>query len=280
MSFQNKIHLTDRKKISYTQVRMIKWWDAHSHWADSRLDSTRDEWIKTALNAGLEFTLMGGVGPEDWKKQKQLKLKHPDLLGLCFGLHPEWVASRSELELNEALDLLSKEVSQAQALGETGLDLRPQFEESLDLQMEAFEAQLEMAKVAHKPVVLHLVRAHEEAMKAFQFFEPPPRGALVHSFNGSWPQAQDYLDMGFLISVGGPLLKPENFKLFEVVQRIPENFLVIETDLPDQAWGPYRGSMNPPESLLAVAGKVAQIRKISQEDVLHFTTQNLKTWLK
>ncbi len=258
---------------------MKKWWDAHSHWADSRLDSTREEWIRTAQNAGLEFTLMGGVGPEDWQKQLELQRQWPELFGLCFGLHPEWVATHTEIEVNEALDQLSRDIFMAKALGETGIDLRPSFEEAYNLQMEAFEAQIELSVVSKKPVVLHVVRAFDEVLQAFQFFPHPPRGALVHSFNGSWPQAQKYLDLGFLISVGGPVLKTENFKLFEVIQKIPSDSLVIETDLPDQAWGPYKGQLNPPESLLAVADRVAQIRRQSQDEVLHFSTQNLKKWL-
>lgn len=258
---------------------MKKWWDAHSHWADTRLDSTRESWIKQAQEQGLEYSLMGGVGPEDWSRQREVQKQHPGLFGLCLGLHPEWVANHDEETVERALDQLSHEVSSAQAIGETGLDLRPRFEASLALQMELFEAQIELSVVAQKPVVLHLVRAFDEAMKAFQFFPRPPKGALVHAFNGSWFEAKAYIELGFLISVGGTLLKPENFRLFEVVQKIPESSLVLETDLPDQGWGAYQGELNPPWSLLDVATRVAQIRKATRDEVLHFTTQNLKKWL-
>jgi TatD DNase family protein len=258
---------------------MLKWWDAHAHWADSRLDLLRETWLKQAQGLGLEFSLLGGVCPEDWKNQQRLNSQFPQQFGLCFGLHPEWVASHELVAVDEAMDELSKQAHAALLLGEMGLDLRPQYEETLNHQMEFFEAQVELACVLQKPVVLHLVRAFDEAMKAFHFFPQLPKGALVHSFNGSWPQAQKYLEMGFLISVGGPLLKSDNHKLFEVIRHIPENDLVIETDLPDQAWGAFRGGLNPPESLLSVAQRVAELRKCSLEHVLHFSTQNLKRWV-
>jgi TatD DNase family protein len=258
---------------------MIKWWDAHAHWADSRLDLRRAEWLKKAQGLGLEFSLLGGVSPEDWKNQQQIDSLYPKQFGMCFGLHPEWVASHELADVEEAMNELSRMAHGALLLGEMGLDLRPQFEEMFNQQMEFFEAQIELACVLQKPVVLHLVRSFDEAMKAFHFFPQLPKGALVHSFNGSWPQAQKYLELGFLISVGGPLLKADNHKLFEVIRHIPETDLVIETDLPDQAWGAYKGELNPPESALAVAGRVAELRKCSLEHVLLFSTQNLKRWV-
>lgn len=257
----------------------MKWWDAHSHWTDSRLDSCREEWIQKAVSDGLQFSLMGGVHPSDWEKQKILCQQHPGLFGPCFGLHPEWVSGLSNDELEEQLTQLSEQIHGALALGETGLDLRPQYEATFEIQMEAFEAQLNLANVANKPVVFHIVRAFDQALRAFDFCGLPSRGGLIHSFNGSWPEAQKYLDRGFYISIGGPLLKSKNDRLKEVVRHTPEDRLLIETDLPDQAWGLYQGNLNPPESLLSVAQLVSEIRKEPLEEVLQFNITNLKTLL-
>lgn len=257
----------------------MKWWDVHSHWTDSRLDLHREAWIGKAKGLGLEFSLMGGVNPEDWEKQKILNQNHPGLFGLCFGLHPEWVSNLSADDLETQLTQLSEQIHLSLALGETGLDLRPQFENTFEIQMEAFEAQLNIATVADKPVVFHIVRAFEEAIRAFDFCGVPSRGGLVHSFNGSWPEAKKYLDLGLHISVGGPLLKAKNDRLKEVVRHTPSDKLLIETDLPDQAWGEFQGQLNPPESLLSVARLVSEIRKVSLDEVLQFNITNLKTLL-
>ncbi len=255
----------------------MKWIDAHSHWADSRLDLTRDIWMKRAMEAGLQYTLQGGVDPEDWKKQKIFHSQFPKTVGLCFGLHPYWVAAHNELELEEGLDLLSKEIFHAVALGETGLDLRPQYQSSFDLQMTAFESQLELAAMAKKPVVLHIVQAFDEALRVFDMWRVPPRGGMVHSFNGTWAEAEQYITRGLKISIGGPLIRSKNEKLRQAVREIPISELLIETDLPDQPGDRWKGELNPPESLLGVAEEIARLKNLSQAEVLQFTEQNFKT---
>lgn len=255
----------------------MKWIDAHSHWADSRLDNVRNSWMNQALKSGLQYTLQGGVDPEDWQRQEKFQKDFPGHVGLCFGLHPYWVAAHNEEELNVGLDLLSQQISKATALGETGLDLRPQYENSFGLQIDAFESQLEIATVAQKPVILHIVRAFDEATRVLQLWGVPPRGGMVHSFNGSWPEAQTYLKLGLKISVGGPLLREKNEKLRQVVREIPISELLIETDLPDQPGDHWKGQLNPPESLLSVAEEIARLKKLTQADVLHFMEQNFKT---
>lgn len=254
-----------------------KWIDAHSHWADERLDSIRSEWFKAAISKGLAFSLQGGVSPEDWDRQEDLKAQFPGKIGTCFGLHPYWVSSHTAAELEEALDLLSKRLPQALALGETGLDLRPQYEASYELQVEAFQAQLELAFVANKPLVLHLVRAFEESLTILDLWGVPPCGGMIHSFNGSWPQAQEYLNRGLMISLGGPLIRDQNQKLKQVAKEIPIEHFLIETDLPDQPGDAWKGRLNPPESLLAVAEEIARLKKLSTSEVLHFAETNFKT---
>jgi len=255
----------------------MNWIDAHSHWADSRLDSVRNEWMNHALKSGLQFTLQGGVDPDDWEKQKKFQNDFPGKVGLCFGLHPYWVAAHSEAELSTGLDLLSTEISKALALGETGLDLRPQYENSFGLQVDAFESQLELAAIAQKPVILHVVRAFDEAVRVLEVWGVPPRKGMVHSFNGSWPEAEVYLKLGLKISVGGPLIRSKNEKLRQAVREIPMSELLIETDLPDQPGDEWKGQLNPPESLLSVAEEIARLKKLTQADVLHFMEQNFKT---
>lgn len=255
----------------------VPWIDAHSHWVDPRLDSVRDQWMQSALQDGLQYSLQGGVGPEDWERQKLFQKSYPQNIGLCFGLHPYWVAEHNEVELEEALDLLSHELKYAVALGETGLDLRPQYEGAFDLQIDAFESQLEIAEVAQKPVVLHLVHAFDEALRVFDMWGSPKFGGMVHSFNGSLPQAEEYLKRGLKISVGGPLVRSTNARLKQAVQKIPISELLLETDLPDQPGDDWKGNLNPPQSLLKVAEEVAHLHKKSLDEVLQITSSNFKT---
>jgi len=258
------------------------WIDSHSHLADPRLDQCRDEMMVRARKLGITQSLQGGVGPEDWLRQKEIAKQYPGEILLCFGLHPYWINDHSENECDEAMDLLAKEIRQAQALGELGLDLRPQYEESRLLQLDFFEKQLELAEMAQKPIVLHLVRAFEEAIQIFDLFLVPAKGGLVHSFNGSAPQAEAYLQHGLHISVGGPLCRPDNQRLKQAVAVVPLEKLLIETDSPDQpppSHQTYAGQMNEPTTLFEVAQEVARIKKFTPEEVLDRSSANLRKLL-
>lgn len=258
------------------------WIDSHSHLADPRLDQRRAEIMQAARDLGISQSLQGGVGPEDWLRQKQIAAEYPGEILLCFGLHPYWVHDHSEDACDEALDLLAKEIRQASALGELGLDLRPQYEKSRLRQLDIFEKQLELAELAQKPIVLHLVRAFDEAIQIFDLFAVPSRGGLVHSFNGSAAQAEAYLKKGLHISVGGPLCRPDNQRLKQAVQILPLEKILIETDSPDQpppSHQTYAGQMNEPATLFEVAGEVAKIKKVSAEEVLDRSSANLRKLL-
>jgi TatD DNase family protein len=256
-----------------------QWIDSHSHLADERLDLRRDEMIRAAKARGLTQFLQGGVGPEDWQRQKALVQQYPQEILLCFGLHPYWVHDHSEDECEKALDLLATESASAVALGEMGLDLRPQYEESRLRQIDCFEKQLEFAQLAHKPVVLHLVRAFTEAQQILSLFGVPSRGGLVHSFNGSLKQAETYLSLGLHLSVGGPLCRPDNQRLRQAVAAIPLEKLLIETDSPDQPPPSHQHQLNEPTTLFEVAQAVADIKKISSEEVLDRSSANLRKLL-
>lgn len=253
--------------------------DSHCHLSDFRIEAEVEAMIGRARNRGITRFLQGGVGPEDWERQRQLKRKHPEIL-LCFGLHPYWVADHTESECESALDQLAREVGAASALGELGLDLRPHImKDSLARQLSVFEAQLEMAEMAQKPIVLHLVRAFEEAQTVFDTWGVPGSGGLVHSFNGSGKEAEYYLQKGLHLSIGGPVVRPENQKLHQAVQIIPMDRLLVETDSPDQPPPRLKDTFNEPLSLWDVAEMIAKIKKQTAEEILDISSQNLEKLL-
>ncbi|MBK9321701.1 MAG: TatD family hydrolase [Bdellovibrionaceae bacterium] len=254
-----------------------QWIDAHCHLADLRLQSQVAEIIGRATEAGIDFMMQGGVGPEDWQRQIELARLYPGKLGLCFGLHPYWVADHNEQTCEEALDALAPLLPQALGLGETGLDFRPHLvKDSRERQLGIFEAQLELAEASQKPVVLHIVQAHEEALRVLDVWGVPQAKGFVHSFNGSWRKAQDFLSRGLYLSVGGPVVWPQNEKLHQVIFEMPLEFLLIETDSPDQPPPRLKQSLNEPASLWDVAAKIADIRKMEASMVLGQTSHNFK----
>jgi TatD DNase family protein len=206
-----------------------------------------------------------------------LQQRYPEQIGLCFGLHPYWVAEHSEEECEEALNLLARELPRALALGELGLDFRPHImKDSQDRQYSLFEQQLELAQLVNKPVVLHLVQAHGESLRMLDIWGLPQRKGIVHSFNGSWHKAQDFLARGLYLSVGGPVCRPGNLKLRQAVTELPLEFLLLESDTPDQPGPSHQGQLNPPESILEVARTIGELKSLDPREILDITTGNFR----
>ncbi len=251
--------------------------DSHSHLADERWGDQLDQQIKEAHQWGITEFLQGGVDPEDWARQERLAELYPGRIGLCFGLHPYRVAAWEPEACEEALDQLARALPRARACGELGLDFRPHImRDSRNRQIEMLQSQLEIAEVAAKPCVFHFVQCFEEAVLIFNEYGRPKYGGMVHSFNGSWAKAQEYLRRELLISVGGPLLHKKNQRLETVVKEIPLEFLALETDAPDQPPPEYQNQLNPLKSIWQVAEKVGSIRKMEPSEVLRISSSNVR----
>lgn len=158
-----------------------------------------------------------------------------------------------------------------------GLDFRPHImKESREIQIGVFEQLLELAQVSAKPMVLHLVQAHEESLRIMDIWGMPRQKGMVHSFNGSWGKAEDFLKRGLLLSLGGPVCRPENQKLHQVVREMPLEMLLIESDSPDQPPPAYKGGLNPPESIWEVARTIGELKSLDPLEILDITTENFK----
>lgn len=257
----------------------MKYIDAHSHWTDIRLNVSEESLkirLQLCLEKNIDFFLQGGVGPDDWVRQIELKNKYPQNFGLCFGLHPYFISDHTYDECEDSLDQLTKLLPQAMALGEAGLDYRPHImKESEGLQIEMFENQIELAKAFQKPMVLHIVQAHDKVIQIFDIWGAPERAGLIHAFNGSYEIAKKYIDKGFLISVGGAVTHQKNTKLQNCIKKLPLEFLLIESDSPDQSPAGWEG-VNNSLSIYNVADKISLIKNINVFEVLEVNTRNFK----
>ncbi|MFV8249572.1 TatD family hydrolase [Bdellovibrio bacteriovorus] len=253
------------------------WIDAHGHLADLRWQGQVDTIIDEARSKGIAFFMQGGVDPEDWQRQREIKARYPSHIGLCFGLHPYWVAAHDDDECDQALDLLAQALPEADGLGELGLDFRPHImKDSMERQIGVFEQQLELGHITGKPLVLHLVQAHEESLKIMDVWGLPKQKGMVHSFNGSAYKAQDFLQRGLMLSIGGPVCRPDNQKLHQAVREIPLEQLLIESDSPDQGPPAYKGRLNPPESIWEVARTIGELKSLDPLEILDITTANFR----
>lgn len=251
--------------------------DGHCHLTDQRLAYVLDQVLAEAKAQNIFYFMQGGIDPEDWQRQLDLQKQHPHAIGCSFGVHPYFVASHSEEECETALNQLAMMAGQAQALGEMGLDFRPHImKDSQDLQFDVFEAQIELAMLLKKPMILHIVQAHPEALRMFEVLGVRGAKGMVHAFNGSLETAQSWINKGFLISVGGAVTHDKNHKLQKAVAQIPLEALCLESDSPDQKPADWPGSLNSPLSLFNVALKIAKIRGMNASEILKISTSNFE----
>lgn len=254
--------------------------DAHCHLASPKLAEQREAALIRARNQGIRHFLQAGVEPKDWQLQLDLMKKEAGILP-CFGLHPYWVSENTESTCDQAMDLLAKQLGQAVALGETGLDFRSQFDaDARDRQMQYFEEQVQLAQMANKALVIHVVRAHPEAQKVFSIKGVPPAGFLVHSFHSTRKVAQAYLDMGAYFSIGPSLLDSRSRILREAIDIIPMSRIVIESDSPDQAPAHWPYPLNEPSVIVPIAQVIGTIKDLNFTEVLDKARQNLENLLK
>lgn len=253
------------------------YWDVHCHLTDSRWGEDLPAVLREAQEKGITGFFFGGYEPKEWLEQLDLVKAFPEFsMEPCFGLHPMWVSQCSEEALELGLDQLARFLPKTRAIGEIGLDARKDFVGGWGLQMEAFRSQLELAGLTKKPVVLHIVRAHAEAIRVLNLHRELIHGGFVHAFNGDKAVAKQYLEFSFALSVGGAISHANSHELREVVKWLPRESLLLETDSPDQKIKNWPSSLHRPVALWNIAEIVADIRGESTDAVLQQSAQNLR----
>ncbi len=178
--------------------------DSHCHLDSDELGRDPEVVAAEARAVGVSDIVMAGVDPSGWAAQRALAVRIPNV-HTVFGIHPQMIPSYDCESLEAAYIALEAAITTARpvALGELGLDrLSDATKASIDVQGNAFREQLRMAKRFDLPIVLHLLRADEPALKILREEGVPAAGGVVHSFSGSAEYAQQLLKLGLLDPVG------------------------------------------------------------------------------
>ncbi len=239
--------------------------DHHCHVSDERVFARAEIIGKSAIAAGVKTLVLAGTEPAEWKRQFLVRDQFKALgirVVTNFGLHPWWVEKFSDDEVASALLELKRalEKQAPDGVGETGLDFGAKRKpERFEAQKSAFAAQLELATRFNKPVVLHVVGAHEPAIEILRRANAIVP-LVVHSFSGNMTQLQGYLSMGAMISYSGSIVKSARGEGFEKVQKAllhtPSNRLLFETDSPDQYWGTGENQPSNVREVYEAAAKI------------------------
>ncbi|MBS0199375.1 MAG: TatD family hydrolase [Proteobacteria bacterium] len=245
--------------------------DSHSHIDVDVFDGDRGAVMARARDAGVIGQLVPAIAAAGWPHLREACAAYPDALHPAYGMHPMYLDEHRPEHLEQLRDWLQDPA--CVAVGEIGLDY---FVETLDRERQQFffDAQLRLAREFDLPVIVHARRAVDAVIATMKKIGGL-RG-IVHSFAGSTEQAEQLWKMGFLLGIGGPVTYERAQRLRRLVQTIPLEYLVLETDSPDQPDAGWRGQRNEPARLTAILAAVAELRGESPEVIAAATTANVQ----
>lgn len=229
--------------------------DTHCHLDLEPLCSHLDQVLPTAHRAGVSQFVVPGVHPDGWVSMSELAGRHESVFP-AFGIHPMHAAVADD----DTLSRLRIFAPTGIAIGEIGLD--PTYAVSLQQQECAFREQLRLAVSLGMPVLIHCRRAFQRTLRVLQEENASQVGGIMHAFSGSAEMAREFIRLGFVISVSGVLTRGGAVKPLRLVQELPLESIVLETDAPDLTPQRYRGRWNQPAYMIETLQQVARIKGI------------------
>lgn len=247
---------------------MIALIDSHSHFDVDAFDVDRSETLQRAKAAGVVAQIVPAIAADTWDTLRSVCAAEASLHP-AYGLHPTFLDRHQPEHIAELRHWIERE--KPCAVGECGLDRfieNPRFE----MQERYFVAQCELAAEFDLPLIVHARRAVEDVILTLRRFGGL-RG-VVHSYGGSMEQAEQLFTLGFSLGIGGPVTYERANRIRRVVTQMPLEFLLLETDSPDQPNTTRRGQRNEPANLIEVLDCIAELRGESRDTVAATTRLN------
>jgi TatD DNase family protein len=246
--------------------------DTHTHLYYETNPDKRAALVQRCINNDISRLFLPGVDAASVPMIYNLVEAYPDLCYPMLGLHPCSVKPGWENELAAIKDVHQQH--KIYAIGEIGIDLYWD-KTYLDGQIEAFRTQINWAKSLKLPIVIHCRDAFDEVYSVLKQENDDDLYGIFHCFGGTVEQAQNVIDLGFYLGIGG-VVTYKNSGLDKVVAEIDLKHIVLETDSPYLTPVPFRGKPNESSYLIYIAQKVADLHQTSVEEVARITTQNSK----
>lgn len=246
--------------------------DTHAHYDDEAFKEDREQLLESLAGHGVGGVVNIGASIQSTRNTLELMERYPFLYG-AVGVHPSETA-----ELNEELMAWLMEISarpKVVAIGEIGLDYYWD-EPDREIQKHWFIRQLALAREVKLPVVIHSRDAAKDTLDLLKEQKAGEIGGVIHCFSYGVEMAREYLNMGFYLGIGGVLTFNNAKKLKEVVEYMPMDRMVLETDCPYLSPVPNRGKRNSSLNLPYVVKAVSELKGISEEDVIAMTDANAR----
>ncbi|MBU5429047.1 TatD family hydrolase [Kineothrix sp. MSJ-39] len=243
--------------------------DSHAHYDDEAFEEDRDSLLQFMQDNGIEKIINVGANIKGSRASIALSEQY-SFIYAAVGVHP----SDTE-ELDEEKMAWLKEVSAKKkvvAIGEIGLDYYWP-EPDREIQKKWFIKQMELAQEVNLPVIIHSRDAAQDTIEILRQF---PANGVIHCYSYTKESAKEFLKMGYYFGIGGVLTFKNAKKLKEAVMEIPMERILLETDSPYLAPEPNRGKRNSSLNIPYVVKELAQLKGISEEEVVNIATENTK----
>jgi TatD DNase family protein len=244
------------------------WIDSHCHLDFADFDQV--SLFQSLLGSDCEAVLVPATQVKYFNRVVGLKNEYPSFVKFALGLHPYFIAEHQESDLDKLSHALVEH--KPDALGEFGLDFMLP-ESSYEQQIYFFDQQLQLAQQHKLPLVIHCRKAHDQLasrVKQARF----TGGGFIHAFSGSLQQAKRYLDLGFVLGLGGALTYDRAKAMHKMVAQLPDDGYTLETDSPDMAPSFAQGQVNTPLNIPMIAQHIARLKNQTVEQVFEDSTHN------
>ena len=246
--------------------------DTHTHLYSEAFEEDRANMIQRALEANVSRFFIPAIDSTYTASMLQLEKDFPEHIFLMMGLHPTHVKDNYKEELAHVEDMLSQR--QFYAVGEIGIDLYWD-KTTLDIQIEAFKYQINLAKKHKLPIVIHCREAFDEIFEVLEQEKSDDLFGIFHCFTGTLEQAQQAISYNMKLGIGG-IVTFKNGKIDQFINKIDLKHIVLETDSPYLAPKPYRGKRNESLYINKVLEKLSELYDTSEEEIARITTENSK----
>jgi TatD DNase family protein len=244
--------------------------DTHAHLYSKEYDADRQDMIERAREASVSKFVLPNVDHASIDGMMELELHYPGVCYATMGLHPCSVKKDFQRELYIVEDWLSKR--KFAAIGEMGTDMY--WDKTLwNEQVEAFRIQVGWAKQYGLPIIIHCRETLDETIALVEELQDGKLTGVFHCFGGTAAQAKKIASLNFYVGIGG-VATFKKAGLDITLPDLPFDRIVIETDSPYLAPVPHRGKRNEPSYVPLIAAKIAEMRKVSLEEVARQTTEN------
>lgn len=248
--------------------------DVHAHLNDEKFENIESV-VENALSEKVDKIITAGFDISSSRKNLEIASRFPNVFA-TIGIHPEMV-DELEKDYLEVLKDMSKN-KKVVAIGEIGLDYHFK-DDNKELQKEIFVKQIELANFLDLPVVVHSRDAMGDTLELLKK-HPPKKESLLHCYSGSIESAKEFIKLGFSFSFGGVVTFNNAKNVFKVVEELPIEKIMLETDCPYMAPVPFRGKRNEPMYIPYIARKITEIKNIEVEKIAETTTKNAEKMFK